>query len=129
MGLLISTGYKPKMRTPAGKECKYFYGDYYRGRSREECRLLEGNISRTGWTSDLCTHCPVPNILNANACKHMALNGKIQRPFPFIKRQVVVDAFCDKCQCVVDEPEIGCGECHSLPPIFTGALDDLDPSG
>ena len=28
------------MRTPAGKECQYFYGDYYRGRNQEECRLL-----------------------------------------------------------------------------------------
>jgi hypothetical protein len=34
------------MRTPAGTECKYFYGDYYRGRSQEECRLLAA--SQTG---------------------------------------------------------------------------------
>ena len=28
------------MKTPAGKECKYFYGNYYRGAHQEECRLI-----------------------------------------------------------------------------------------
>ena len=35
------------MKTPAGTECKYFYGDYYRGRNHEECRLLGA-----AWTID-----------------------------------------------------------------------------
>jgi hypothetical protein len=117
------------MRTPSGRECKYFYGDYYRGRSQEECRLLMETSPNTKWTSDLCVTCPVPNIIFANACNHMELNAEIQRPFPFIKRQVKVEAFCKKTQRVVDEPKIGCGQCHSLPPIFTGVIDEIDPTG
>jgi hypothetical protein len=116
------------MRTPAGKECKYFYGNYYRGRNHEECRLLGDSPIPQNWTRDLCTNCPVPDILRANACKHMELTGMVHRPFPFFKRQVSVSAYCNKCHCEVAEPHIGCGECHTLPSIFTGALDDTDSS-
>jgi len=127
-GLLLSECYNSVMRTPAGKECKYFYGNYFRGRNQEECRLLDESPTPQNWSPDLCTNCPVPSILNANACIHMKLSGEILRPFPFIKRQVSVSAYCIKCNCSVAEPQIGCGECHTLPPIFNGALDDPDPS-
>ena len=63
------------MKTPAGTECKYFYGDYYRGRDLEECRLL-GAV----WTRDLCRTCPVPSIGMANACEFMQLRGEVIRP-------------------------------------------------
>ena len=119
----------PAMRTPAGKECKYFYGDYYRGRHREECRLLVDSPTPQNWTPDLCTYCPVPGILQANACEHMLLNASIHRPFPFFKRAVQVGAYCNKCQCPVAEPHIGCGECHTLSPVFTGEHRDPDPAG
>lgn len=117
------------MRTPAGQECKYFYGDYYRGRNFEECRLLGKNTSGGEWSTELCFTCSVPGILRDNACEHMELHGEIRRPFPFIKRIVSVTATCSKCRCNVPEPHIGCGECHNLPEIFTGALDDSNPSG
>lgn len=107
------------MRTPAGKECEYFYGDYYRGRQREECRLLEA--ASLHWTPDLCFTCPVPDIRLANACEHLILRPEITRPFPFLKRKVRVHAFCRKTERNVSEPKIGCGECHQLPPIFTGS--------
>jgi len=117
------------MRNPAGKECKYFFGDYYRGRNREECRLLDASPVPEEWTPDLCVTCPVPGILQANACEHMILVGSVYRPFPFIRKQVRIKATCKKCQCDVAEPHIGCGECHILPPIFTGELNDPDPAG
>ena len=41
------------MRTPAGTECQYFYGDYRRGRNHEECRLLDEAVPRQQWTPDL----------------------------------------------------------------------------
>ncbi len=101
------------MRTPAGFECSYFYGDYYRGREREECRLLES------WSADLCQTCPVPEILRANACKHMRLDAEVTRSFfDLFQRRVKVSAFCEKTNRSVAKPEIGCGECHPLPPIF-----------
>ena len=107
------------MRTPAGKECQYFYGDYYRGRSREECRLLASVSPPLNWSRDLCNNCPVPDILRANACQEMLLQPRIERPFPFIKRQVSVQAFCSRSGRSGFDPHIGCGECHNLPPVFT----------
>jgi hypothetical protein len=102
------------MRTPAGKECPWFYGDYHRGRNIEECRLLKAAGEK--WSRDLCTHCPVPAITLANACEHMRLRLKIQRPLAALfQRRVHVSAFCDKVKREVSEPQIGCGECHYLP--------------
>lgn len=107
------------MRTPAGFECHHFYGDYYRGREREECRLLQFSQPPQPWTADLCETCPVPGILRANACKNMQLNAEVTRlVFDLFKRRVRISAFCDKTQRAVAQPEIGCGECHPLPPIF-----------
>ncbi|MBC8332213.1 MAG: hypothetical protein H8E28_09560 [Anaerolineae bacterium] len=108
------------MRTPAGKECPYFYGDYYRGRNREECRLLEN------WQSKLCNTCPVPGIHLANACQHMVLNATVVRPFFILPPEVQISAYCKKTEQAVAEPQIGCGKCHSLPEIFTG--DSFDPN-
>ena len=106
------------MRTPAGKECRYFYGDYYRGRNQEECRLLEpaGLI----WKPDLCSACPVPEILRANACTQMILEPKMERSFPFGKPRVKVKSYCTKSLRANFDPHIGCGECHPLPEIFDG---------
>jgi hypothetical protein len=112
------------MRTPAGKECRYFYGDYFRGREREECRLLDS--ASLPWKPDMCRTCPVPGILLANSCSNLTLKPRLVRPFPFIKQQVEVDAFCTKTRRVVTEPHIGCGECHPLPPVFAGELHDPD---
>ena len=106
------------MRTPAGKECKYFYGDYFRGRNVEECRLLKATGER--WTRDLCRTCPVPGVLQANACEFLQLRGAVARPFATLfQRRVQITAYCDKVQRAVAEPHIGCGECHPLPPEFT----------
>ena len=109
----------PPMRTPDGKECRYFYGDYHRGREKEECRLLEDGTQQHSWSSNLCVSCPIPGILQANACEHMELKGIIYRPFFIFKKRVRVTAFCHKSNQDVAEPHVGCGQCHSLPSIFT----------
>jgi hypothetical protein len=108
------------MRTPAGKECAYFYGDYYRGRDHEECRLLGDASPPLGWTAELCSTCPVPEILQANACQHMVLEPKLGRSFPFLKKQVHVKSSCRKNQRKDFDPHIGCGECHIIPDVFLG---------
>ncbi|MCP4138960.1 MAG: hypothetical protein GY755_01495 [Chloroflexi bacterium] len=101
------------MKTPAGIECAQFYGDYYRGRSHEECRLLPN------WQAELCNTCPVPDILRANSCENMHLNAEVNRSiFTLFQKRVEVSTFCEKKKRVVDNPKIGCGECHPLPPIF-----------
>lgn len=105
------------MRTPSGIECKYFYGDYFRGRSQEECRLLKA--AGETWTPDLCKTCPVPGITRANACEFLRLRASVNRPLSAaFQRRVQVVAFCEKTNLDVKEPHIGCGECHPLPPIF-----------
>ncbi len=114
------------MRTPAGKECRYFYGDYYRGRKHEECRLLAAASPPQAWSNDLCFSCPVPDILNANSCSHLVLEPRVDRPFPFLRRQVHIQAHCNKTHRSVAEPKVGCGECHPLPPIFIADSSDPD---
>jgi len=105
------------MKTPAGKECPHFYGDYFRGRNAEECRLL--NVTGQNWTRDLCSTCPVPEISQANACEFMQLRAKIGRPLSSaFMRRMQVQAYCEKSNKGVKEPHVGCGECHSLPFKF-----------
>ena len=107
------------MLTPAGKECRYFYGDYFRGRNNEECRLLGDASPPLTWKADYCTTCPVPNILLANACSYMELRPRLGRSFPFMKQKVDVSTYCNKTQRKGFDPHIGCGECHALPSVFT----------
>lgn len=107
------------MRTPAGSECKFFYGDYFRGRHHEECRLLKASIPPQTWAPSLCATCPVPRILQANSCEYMRLTGRVVRPLiSAFQRRVQVMAYCEKSNQVVNQPEVGCGQCHPLPPIF-----------
>jgi hypothetical protein len=105
------------MKTPAGIECPYFYGDYYRGRNIEECRLLKAAGQR--WSADLCKTCPVPAIARANACQFLKLRAVTTRPLSaMFQRRVQVTAYCEKVRRDVAEPHIGCGECHALPFKF-----------
>ncbi len=105
------------MRTPTGIDCPYFYGDYFRGRSVEECRLLKA--ANQTWTADLCKTCPVPAVARANACENLQLRAKVARPFhAAFMRRVQISAYCHKSRRDVPEPHIGCGECHPLPPPF-----------
>ena len=92
------------MRTPAGKECSYFHGNYFRGRNEEHCRLLQASEER--WSRDLCGTCPVPAIQQANACEFMKLRATVSRPISaLLQRRVQVSAFCEKAQHPVSEPE------------------------
>lgn len=116
------------MRTPAGKECRFFYGDYYRGREHEECRLLNSASPPLPWRPALCFTCPVPGILQANACENMVLEPRLERPFPFIKQRVQVKPYCVKTTREGFDPHIGCGECHPLPSVFTGGSLEADDS-
>ena len=107
------------MRTPAGKECSYFYGNYHRGANHEECRLIGLRNPPLGWSADLCEKCPVPEIQRANACPNMTLTAVVNRGFLGFNRKVVVQAYCKKIHDFVKDPMIGCGHCHDLPEEFT----------
>lgn len=108
------------MKTPAGFECRYFYGNYYRGRKDEECRLIHGSPAKDAWNPDVCRTCPVPAVFRANACPNLILEGKIAS-LPFgLRKRMKITAFCTKANAPVNEPEIGCGQCHPMPDVFKG---------
>ena len=96
------------MKTPAGLECRFFYGDYHRGRHVEACRLLEESLEP--WQPSLCGRCPVPTILQANACPNLILYGQIERRLRFCKRVRIV-ALCQHTGDIAREPKAGCGRC------------------
>ncbi len=111
------------MQTPAGKECPHFYGNYYRGREQEECRLLmEHGLP---WTPSLCETCPVPAIRQANACPHMRLRPALRRDLlPPWRQRLHIEAYCTKTTRPVSEPKVGCGQCHELPEAFRNILKE-----
>jgi hypothetical protein len=60
----------------------------------------------------------VPAILRANACQNLKLKAKVVSYLLGFKRKVQITAFCTKSNEAVFEPEIGCGQCHTLPNLF-----------
>lgn len=112
------------MITPSGRECPYYYEDFNRGRSIQECRLLENTPGGGEYTPDLCQKCKVPGIKMANACPNMVLEAKVERSFFGLRRRIEAAAFCTKTLRDVPEPEIGCGECHLEFPIFRTSTEE-----
>ena len=102
------------MKTPYGKECKYYYSDYFRGREEEKCRLIENNPDSDAWFPALCQNCPVPDILAANQCEHMRLYGRVDKSLFGLSKKVQVEAFCDREFVDVQDPRVGCGHCHEI---------------
>ncbi len=100
------------MRTPFGKECKYYYADYFRGRETQACRLIEQNPASEAWKPALCQACPVPDIVLANACPHLALRASVVKSMLGLARQVHVQAACREHRVAVKQPKVGCGHCH-----------------
>ena len=108
------------MRTPAGRECRYYYGDFHRGRNVQECRLIRRNPDSLPWKPELCETCPLPDILLANACPHMILDARVVKRFFGLKQRVEVSGWCKEHFLEVEHPHVGCGHCHEyrdIPPI------------
>ncbi len=105
------------MRTPAGTECPFFYADFHRGHHRQECRLVESTPDGGRWTPDLCRRCRVPSIVRANACPHLILEGRVVSGPLGLGRKLEVTATCTRSLGPVAEPEVGCGLCHTGPPL------------
>lgn len=111
------------MKTPAGKECKYFFGDYHRGKNTEECRLINVNGDSPPWEPAFCHVCPVPDILRQNACPNLVLDAMAKSGFLGFGRKVEANGWCSEYFLDVDNPAIGCGHCHE----FRGpSILDLD---
>jgi hypothetical protein len=116
------------MRTPAGKECQYYFEDFHRGRNVQKCRLIERNPESAPWTPGLCHTCPVPAILRANACPHLVLDAKVSKRLFGLVQRVEVTGWCSEHFLDVEHPAVGCGHCHEYrggPSI----LDLVDEPG
>jgi len=104
------------MLTPAGRECRFYYQDYHRGHSEEECRLIRNNPRSADWQPKDCFNCPVPDILKANSSPDLVLEATVKKGVLGMGRRVVVKAFCSKHLIDVDRPEIGCPRCALEKP-------------
>jgi hypothetical protein len=102
------------VRTPAGTECPHYYEDFHRGRQRQECRLIGQNPRGAPWKPELCRACPVPRILQANACPNLVLTATVRPGVLGLGRGVEVHAECLLSLGDISQPEIGCGHCHEM---------------
>lgn len=60
--------------------CRYFHGDYYRGKNVEACRLLEANPdNEIPWKRKHCDTCPVPAVLIGSKSRDLELEGTVKR--------------------------------------------------
>lgn len=117
------------MQTPAGKECRFYYEDFHRGRNIQECRLVRGEVESMHWRPRDCTGCPVPDILNANASPNLELRLLIKPRLLGLGRQHQISARCIKHRIPIDDPFLGCPQCAEERPsldIFRQALERQD---
>lgn len=106
------------MVTPAGKECRFYYENFHRGHSDQECRLVQSNPNSEDWKPTDCQNCPVPDILLANSNPNLVLEGRITKGFLGFNRKINIKAFCSKHLIDVPDPFVGCPVCASERPGF-----------
>lgn len=117
------------MRTPAGKECRFYYQDFHRGRELQECRLAKANPDSMAWVPGDCSRCPIPDILNANASKNLELKLAIKPKLLGLRREMRVTAMCLKHDVAIEDPFVGCPQCSAERPslnVFWQALEHSD---
>jgi hypothetical protein len=102
------------VRTPAGVECKHYYEDFHRGANRQECRLIARTPGALPWRPELCSACPVPGILVANACPNLILEARVVRRMLGLAQRVEVSGWCKEHFLDVPDPAVGCGHCHDV---------------
>lgn len=114
------------MKTPAGKECRYYYEDFHRGRNKQECRLIQYGRGSEKWRPGDCMQCPVPDILWANASEYLRLEASIQSGFLGLGRRVVFTAHCSKHNAEIADPYVGCEQCAAERPGLMTFLEGED---
>ncbi len=117
------------MRTPDGKDCRFYYQDFHRGRDVQECRLIKGNVDSLPWRPQYCVRCTVPMILNANSSPNMELKLTVTPVALGLGRKLVVTAHCVKHDIKIEDPMVGCQQCNAERPgldVFWKALESTD---
>lgn len=101
--------------------CRYFYGDYFRGKHKEECRLLAANPDNPhAWKRSHCDSCPVPEILIASNSRDLALEATVVKRF--LRGQVEVTfAVCTKHMEELADPRF-CPKCAEEQQQTGGSL-------
>lgn len=90
--------------------CRYFHGDYHRGKNVEECRLLDASPGNTiAWRRALCDSCPVPSTLVASNSRDLALEAEVQRKL-FGEKVAITFAVCLKHMEELSDP-LRCPQC------------------
>jgi hypothetical protein len=114
------------METPAGKECRFYYENFHRGRSEQECRLIQANPRSPRWEPADCARCPVPGILQANSSPDLVLEATVKKGILGLGRKVEVTAFCSRHLIDVEEPMVGCRKCALERPGIQQLFEDED---
>lgn len=96
---------------PNPVNCRYFYGDYFRGKNKEECRLL-GTHPKNGrsWQRKHCDNCPVPEIIIASNSRDLALEAEVTRKFLWKEQVEVTFAICSRHMRELSDP-LHCPDC------------------
>lgn len=90
--------------------CRYFFGDYHRGKNVESCRLLAANLENdVPWRRAHCDTCPVPETVIASNCRDLALEAEIRRRF-LVERVTITFAVCLKHMEELSDP-LNCPQC------------------
>jgi hypothetical protein len=116
------------MRTPDGRECAFYYEDYFRGRSVQECRIPKGERS-AHWRPQDCAKCPVPEVLRANASPYLRLTLTIKQTLLGFSRKMAVHAWCERHDIPIPDPYTGCPGCNDERPglkLFAEALEKAE---
>ena len=114
------------MRTPDGRECRYYYQDFHRGRDVQECRLEQENPNSAKWIPDDCRRCPVPEILRANNDPDMKLILTIHSGFMGFFRRLDVTAVSRTDGKPIADPYVGRLKDSPQLDLFRKALEDID---
>lgn len=90
--------------------CRYFYGDYHRGKNQEECRLVGVNPANgRAWRRKLCDTCPVPELLLTSNSRDLMLEAEVKRKL-LRDRVEVTFAVCAKHMVELDDAR-HCPQC------------------
>lgn len=90
--------------------CRYFYGDYFRGKNKEACRLIEANPdNQRPWRRSLCDRCPVPELLLTSNSRDLLLEAEVKRGF-LRDRIEVTFAVCPRHRLELSDPR-HCPQC------------------
>lgn len=100
------------MITPAGAECTFYYEDFQRGASLQECRVQKHPRS-ADWQPSDCGRCAIPGILAANGSPYLDLRITIRTGLLGIGRRVDVEAWCTRHGLIVGDPHVGCPGCNA----------------